>query len=100
MPATRWKNPYTALVKTKPQLLRPFCDNTVADDDVDFVKSALARFDTRFCEIGSGSGGHLIELARKHPGTLCIGFELRFKRIYRTAQKAEEAELNLSLIHI
>lgn len=39
-------------------------------------------------ELGSGSGAHLIELARRNPTKLCIGFEIRFKRGVRTVEKA------------
>lgn len=41
-------------------------------------------------EFGSGSGGHLLELAKMKPDTLCIGFEIRFKRAVRTIEKAKK----------
>lgn len=40
-------------------------------------------------EIGSGSGAHLIELARLNPEIQFFGFELRFKRTVRTIEKAQ-----------
>jgi len=44
-------------------------------------------------EFGSGSGGHLLELARMKPDTLCVGFEIRFKRAVRTIEKAKKENL-------
>jgi len=49
---------------------------------------ALLRAETVFLEIGSGSGGHLIERARRNPCTNWIGVERRFKRAVRTIEKA------------
>lgn len=45
-------------------------------------------------EYGSGSGEHLLSLAKMKPDALCIGFELRFKRAVRTIQKAEVHDIN------
>lgn len=44
-------------------------------------------------EFGSGSGAHLIELARRNPDQLMIGFERRYKRAVRTIEKALEMGL-------
>jgi tRNA (guanine-N7-)-methyltransferase len=52
------------------------------------IADHIARFDECFLEFGSGSGGHLIELAATNPNALCIGCELRYKRAFRTAEKA------------
>jgi tRNA (guanine-N7-)-methyltransferase len=41
-----------------------------------------------FLELGCGSGGHLIEQARRRPNAVFVGFELRFKRSVRTVEKA------------
>jgi len=45
-------------------------------------------------EFGSGSGEHLLSLGKMKPDSLCIGFELRFKRAVRTIQKAEVLNIN------
>lgn len=42
-----------------------------------------------YCEIGSGSGEHLLELGRRNPKAAFFGFELRFKRAVRTIEKAK-----------
>ncbi|RME85174.1 MAG: tRNA (guanosine(46)-N7)-methyltransferase TrmB, partial [Planctomycetota bacterium] len=44
-------------------------------------------------EIGSGSGQHLLEQARRNPDFLVAGLEVRYKRMVRTAQKAEKEDL-------
>lgn len=41
-------------------------------------------------EFGSGSGNHVIKLARRYPSHLVLGFEIRFKRAVRTLEKAED----------
>lgn len=51
-----------------------------------------------FLEIGSGSGIHLVCRAGKDPSSLYIGFELRFKRTFKAAEKAEQNKLKNLLI--
>ncbi len=46
---------------------------------------------TVYLEIGSGSGAHLIERARRDPSASWVGIERRFKRAVRTIEKATEA---------
>ena len=47
------------------------------------------------CELCSGSGNHIVELAKRaqtapcDDGRIFIGFELRYKRAYRTIEKAK-----------
>jgi tRNA (guanine-N7-)-methyltransferase len=45
-------------------------------------------------ELGSGSGNFLVELARQHPAEQVLGFELRYKRLVKSARKLEGAGLN------
>lgn len=49
-------------------------------------------------ELGSGSGQHLIRQAQRNPELFFIGIEVRFKRAYKTAEKA--ARLNLKNIFV
>jgi len=56
--------------------------------DKDLVSEYLRSSPKVFCDIGSGSGGHLLELATLYPEACCFGFELRFKRSVRTLEKA------------
>ena len=44
-------------------------------------------------ELGSGSGNFLVELARQHPESHVLGFELRYKRLVKSARKLEGAGL-------
>lgn len=44
-------------------------------------------------ELGSGAGGHLIEVARQNPAATCIGLELRYKRAFRTLEKGARYDL-------
>ena len=45
-------------------------------------------------ELGSGSGNFLTELARQHPEEHVLGFELRYKRLVKSARKLEGAGLS------
>jgi len=45
-------------------------------------------------ELGSGSGNFLLQLGQIWPEDQLIGFEIRFKRLVKTARKLEKAGLN------
>lgn len=45
-----------------------------------------------FVELGSGSGTHILEQARRHPDAKLFGFEIRYKRSVRTIEKADGVE--------
>ena len=60
------------------------------DADVEAVRSLIHGAQRVVCELGSGSGRHLITLAQSSPDTLFIGMELRYKRAYRTIEKARQ----------
>jgi len=54
-----------------------------------------------FCELGSGSGGHLLAQASKEPDALFLGFELRYKRTVRTIEKANAQKIaNVYMMHM
>jgi len=89
-----WKNQYIDLIATKPDLIIEETD--LRPDD---LCPSLEKFARCFVELGSGSGGHLIELATRNPDTLCVGFELRYKRAFRTAEKAEKLGLKNLLVY-
>ncbi|MCZ6748558.1 MAG: tRNA (guanosine(46)-N7)-methyltransferase TrmB [SAR324 cluster bacterium] len=44
-------------------------------------------------ELGSGSGNFLLELAQAYPGEHVVGFELRYKRLVKSARKFEKLGL-------
>lgn len=86
-------NQYIARVEEKPEYIIPCPQRRLTDEEAELVRRRAETSQAIFCELGSGSGGHLIELARRNPQAFCIGFEIRFKRTYRTAVKAERSSL-------
>jgi tRNA (guanine-N7-)-methyltransferase len=95
---SRWENQYIQLVTTKPGVI-------VAEDDRESPQASRAtiarlspQFDGIFVEIGSGSGMHLLRLAEQNPRILCVGLEIRFKRAFKTGEKAERRGLNNVLV--
>lgn len=84
----RGNNPYRERVHCYPQqllLLREF------EEDCKHVSNLLSGRQA-FCELGSGSGGHLLNLATRHPNVMYFGFEIRYKRAVRTIEKAERLD--------
>lgn len=92
-------NPYVNKIKEEGEYIIPCNFNKIQDNEKEFLSKKIANFDSIIIEICSGSGKHLIELAKRNPKSLVIGFELRFKRIYMTAIKAKRENLtNILLI--
>jgi tRNA (guanine-N7-)-methyltransferase len=74
------------------QKILEFQDNIFSFKDVQVGQEVVSRVIKSFpviCELCSGAGNHLIELAKRDKTRLFIGFELRFKRAYRTIEKAK-----------
>ena len=86
-----WKNPYIDKTSEHEGVLYPFLKSIEfsENEQISFSKT-IQNTKKIYLEFGSGSGGHLIDLAQANPDTLCIGFEIRYKRIVRTAEKAKE----------
>ena len=82
----RWINPYRLRIDSFPGRLFPF-------DEAEKEQLVLAELQLQsaeiYCEIGSGSGNHAIELARRNPQAKIFGFEIRYKRAVRTIEKAQ-----------
>jgi len=57
------------------------------------INNIISKGSEIFCELGSGSGEHLIELAGNKPDAFFLGFELRYKRAFRTVEKALKEQL-------
>jgi tRNA (guanine-N7-)-methyltransferase len=91
-------NPYIHLITTKPELIIPFEDTESNDHALTLIQNKMANYSRVFCELGSGSGRFLLEHAKLNKNALFIGFEIRFKRIYRTAEKAEKINLSNILL--
>lgn len=94
-----WKNQYIDLVAEKPGYIFPEADRSVSEETVSTIRQRQSSADRTFVELGSGSGQHILELAARNPDTFCLGFELRFKRTFRTGEKAEQRGLkNLAML--
>ena len=93
-----WENQYIELVSTKPDVIVAEKDRESPAQSREVIAKVRQAFRGVFVEIGSGSGLHLLELARQNPTMLCVGLEIRFKRAYRTGEKAERDGLHNVLV--
>lgn len=94
-----WKNQYIDLVEQKTDRIVSLNSRAVSPQQRSAVEAWIKPGQPIYCEIGSGSGGHIIERASRNSGACYIGFELRFKRAFRTVQKAEARQVpNVFLI--
>jgi tRNA (guanine-N7-)-methyltransferase len=82
-------NPYTRWVYEHPRHLLP--EPTPAA--LARLRGAGADAHPLRVELGSGSGRFLVEQAARHPHVHFVGFELRFKRLVKSARKAERLGL-------
>lgn len=95
----RWKNPYIDLVSDKRESILDYGPEGYQPELLSLLQEKLTQHDQVYCEIGSGSGGHIIEQAKKTPHAHFVGFELRFKRTFRTIEKAEQQDIsNITMI--
>ena len=84
-------NPYKEKLLNFPARLLTFND---FEKDLEQVHYSIANSVDIYCEIGSGSGGFMLEHAKENPQAHFFGFELRFKRSVRTIEKAIANNLN------
>lgn len=87
-------NRYVSLVDSIPALLANSQGEGLTEADIAPCRERIRCATKIYCELGSGSGGHLIECAARDPEALFVGFELRYKRAYRTAEKALQRNLS------
>lgn len=85
----KWKNKYIELVSSKPGKLLPCVDEEFSAQEEELLRDKLNLYSQIYCDLGSGSGGHALEQARRNPESLLIGVELRYKRAFRTIEKAD-----------
>jgi len=93
-----WENQYIQKVKTKPGIIVAENDRESPVRSKALIDEQRIRFDGCYVEIGSGSGMHLLKLAELNRSKLCIGLEIRFKRAFKTGEKAERLGLNNVLV--
>jgi tRNA (guanine-N7-)-methyltransferase len=79
-------NPYIARIREHQDKILLF-ENFASD--CESISKLFSINDKIYCEIGSGSGGHIIECAKRHPDALFVGVEIRYKRACRTIEKAK-----------
>lgn len=89
----KWTNQYIPLSHAHERIL----EESKGGFDSDAL-AAFERYKQQYnhvaLEIGSGSGMHLLRQARENPETLYIGIELRYKRAFKTVEKAEKSSLS------
>jgi len=94
-------NDYIHRIHAFPGVIVGGNDGVLSTSDEELVRRKIGAAKAVYCEIGSGSGGHLLELARRNSEALYVAFELRFKRIVRTAEKAAAQGIsNILLLHV
>jgi tRNA (guanine-N7-)-methyltransferase len=91
---TNWENQYIKLVGTKPKHIVAERDRESPAQSREIIAKLRPQHEELFVEIGSGSGLHLLELAKLNPQALCVGLEIRFKRAFKTGEKAERLGLS------
>lgn len=91
-------NPYSTKLGDFPDLIIDTLHDENRAEASKLVSERISKFTKVALELGSGSGEHLVNRASLDPSTLYIGVEIRFKRIYRTAQKAVQNKLNNILL--
>jgi len=84
-------NPYSTWVHEHPDTLlaEPSPEDLAAR-----IAPAIAEGAQVVVDLGCGSGGYLLQAATMHPERIHIGFELRFKRLVKSARKIEKAGLD------
>ncbi|HMO02081.1 MAG TPA: tRNA (guanosine(46)-N7)-methyltransferase TrmB [Oligoflexia bacterium] len=95
-----WINPYiTKINRFSGKVVLEATPSGLIQSDRERLKQLINKFSEVFLEIGSGSGGHLLARAKARPEALFVGIELRYKRLCRTAEKAEKEQIeNILLI--
>lgn len=93
-----WINPYINLIKEKESYIIAGERDTLNDEQIAQIRERCKGYERVICEICCGSGGHLVNKAEDDPEALYIGFELRFKRAFNVAKKAERLGLKNLLV--
>lgn len=91
--STNWENPYIAKLQQLPSIIIAGDSNSLSPENINTIRSYTESYENIFLEFGSGSGRHLIEHAKRNCTAAYVGFELRYKRAFRTAEKAQKQSL-------
>lgn len=91
-------NPYKEKLGEYPQLIKEKWE-IFTHSEIHYFNYLQGDFPMLILEIGSGSGNHLLGLAERFPQAKVVGLEIRYKRIVRTAQKAQNRGIeNLAIL--
>jgi len=86
-------NPYRTYVHDYPEVLFPYPQAAALQARLALRFGAAGTGQGRLhVELGAGSGNFLVEMALRHPQDHFVGFELRYKRLVRSAQKLERED--------
>jgi tRNA (guanine-N7-)-methyltransferase len=100
LPKPRWQNPFISKLNKLDDIIFT-CSREQPEVLLPKIAEAATPYKSLIVELCCGSGGHLIELASQNPDALCIGVELRFKRLVRTAEKSKLRGItNLRLMQV
>lgn len=92
-------NPYVQKVRENPELVLSIERGELPPPALEIIRGAVSTAKRVELELGSGSGGFILENAARNPEALFIAIELRYKRIFRTAEKGKERGIeNLLLL--
>ena len=94
----QWINPYINLLNSEIEDVLNLRDFPLSEYHGELLADRMVSATDIYVEIGSGSGKHLIEQATRKPEDLFIGFELRYKRAFRTVEKAKKRGLKNLLV--
>lgn len=84
-------NPYIDRVTTLPELIVPMSDALARRGR---WQSTFQKAAPLYVELGSGYGHFLAELAPCYPDRNFVGIELKFKRLYKSAEKILKQDLH------
>lgn len=82
-----WQNQYIDLCKSVPTHLLSCQSRTPSPDEIACAKAIIPKANI-ILECGSGSGKHILERAAHDPHHFYVGIEQRFKRAFKSAEKA------------
>jgi tRNA (guanine-N7-)-methyltransferase len=85
----RWTNPYRERLAGFSGRIFQLLEHQ--EKEIVDLRQIMQSKSAVICEIGSGSGNHLIGLGRRAPEAAVFGFEPRYKRAVRTIEKAQDA---------
>jgi tRNA (guanine-N7-)-methyltransferase len=91
-------NPYVDRVDSVRHRILVNHEKVITPEDVSRVHEVVRRYQRTVVELGSGSGAHLVQRASSDTNGGFFGFELRFKRAFRTVQKAEKASVDNAFV--